>query len=53
MYSVDFGFMSSLSSAMNYIKFMGASGNITRCIYSLWDSRIIAIIRAKIILYLV
>ena len=30
MYAVDFGFMSSLSSAMNYIKFMGASGNITK-----------------------
>ena len=30
MYGVDFFFMSSLSSAMNYIKFMGASGNITK-----------------------
>ena len=30
MYVIDFGWMSSLSSAMNYIKFMGASGNITK-----------------------
>lgn len=30
MYVVDFGWMSSLSTAQNYIKFMGASGNITK-----------------------
>ena len=36
MYSVDFGFMSSLSSAMNYIKFMGASGNITKGAFTVY-----------------
>lgn len=30
MYEVDYGWMSSLSTAQNYIKFYGASGNITK-----------------------
>ena len=36
MYSVEFGFMSSLSSAMNYIKFMGESGNITKGAFTVY-----------------
>ena len=36
MYVIDFGWMSSLSTAQNYIKFMGASGNITKGAFTVY-----------------
>ena len=35
-YGAEFSFNSSLSSAMNYIKFMGASGNITKGAFTVY-----------------
>jgi hypothetical protein len=35
-YRVDWGFESSLTTAQNYIKFYGASGNITKGAFTVY-----------------